>query len=84
MTEHAPGDVKDAVRTVFRVIDLFVQRTDDAEKRRKFQSIAWDARKSDASFMELKDAADELQRAFESIFLDWEDAAGNTRRCLLL
>lgn len=84
VTEHAPGDVKDAVRTVFRVIDLFVQRTDDAEKRQGFQSIGWDARKSDASFMELKTAADELQRAFESIFLDWEDAASNTRRCLLL
>lgn len=83
VTADAPGHVKDSVRTVFRAVDVFVQRTDDADKRAELEAITWDARKSDPAFMELKGVADELQNAFEGIFLDWEDTAANTRRCLL-
>jgi predicted nucleotidyltransferase len=84
VTKDAPNDVKDAVRTVFKAVDLFVQRTDDSDKRRKLERITWDARKEDETFMELRAAADDLQKAFEHIFLDWRGAANNTRRYLLL
>lgn len=84
VTASAPSHVKDSVRTVFRAVDLFVQRTDDTDKRGNLEAITWDTRKGDAAFMELKGVADELQKAFEHIFLDWEDTADNTRRCLLL
>lgn len=36
------------------------------------------------TFIQLKEAADKLQEAFEHIFLDWEAAKRNTRQYLLL
>lgn len=84
VTETAPTGVKEAVRTVFRVVDLFVQQTDDSEKRQRLAGVKWSARKDDEGFMALKASADELQEAFEHIFLDWPEASGHTRRYLLL
>jgi predicted nucleotidyltransferase len=84
VTRGAPVLVLDAVRDVFSTIDLFIQRTDSAEKRERWTEIPWEARKEDAGYKELRESANRLQLAFESIFLDWPDVSKNTRRYLLL
>lgn len=84
VTQNAPDEVVDAVRTIFLTIDLLVQRTDSADKRDRFKEIPWDKRKEDGGYIELKAAADQLQLAFERIFMDWPEVADNTRRYLLL
>jgi predicted nucleotidyltransferase len=83
VTQGAPEPVLDAVRTVFSAIDLFIQQTDSAEKRERWK-IPWGTRKDDPGYIEFRAAANDLQRAFEHIFLDWPAVAENTRRYLLL
>lgn len=84
VTQNAPESVLNAVRTVFATIDLFIQRTDTAEKRKEWARIPWGSRRDDARYQEIREAAKQLQLAFESIFLDWPEVAGNTRKYLLL
>ncbi|WP_133057330.1 nucleotidyltransferase domain-containing protein [Mycolicibacterium iranicum] len=84
VTRGAPGAVLDAVRTVFSTIDLFIQRTDSAEKRQQFAEIPWDKRRDDPGYIELRAAARDLQEAFEYMFLDWPEVAKKTRNYLLL
>lgn len=84
VTEGAPEQVLEAVRTVFRTIDLFVQRTDSRDKRLVFEEIPWDTRKNDSGYVELSDAAKELQSAYECIFFDWPVVAKLTRSHLVL
>jgi len=50
VTQSAPDFVQEAVRTVFSTIDLIVQRTDSADKRRQFEEIAWESRRDDAGY----------------------------------
>ncbi|OBK25578.1 hypothetical protein A5635_15585 [Mycobacterium asiaticum] len=84
VTQSAPPEVRDAVASVFRTIDLFVQRTSDAEMRKHFAEIEWDKRGEDAGYNELKQAANDLQMAFETILCEWESVRQRTRRYLLL
>lgn len=84
VTQGAPENVLDAVRTVFRTIDLFIQRTDSREKRLLFEDIPWQARKEDPGYLELRNAARDLQNAFECIFFEWPEVAKNTRSHMLL
>jgi predicted nucleotidyltransferase len=84
VTQSAPESVRDAVRTVFSTIDLFVRATDSADKRAHFEALTWESRKEDPLYHELRQAADELQNAYEHIFLGgWTAVAENTRRYLL-
>ncbi|WP_142239506.1 nucleotidyltransferase domain-containing protein [Mycobacterium sp. ST-F2] len=84
VTKNAPDPVKDAVRTVFSTIDLFIENTESADKRKRWNTLPWEARKSDDGYRVFRAAAEELQLAFECIFLDWDDVAKNTRSYLLL
>ncbi|MUL66996.1 hypothetical protein BOO86_21150 [Mycobacterium sp. CBMA 234] len=84
VTVNAPESVKSAVRTVFSTIDLFIKNTESEEKRTRWNTLAWESRKSDEGYRNFRAAAEELQQALEHIFLDWNDVAENTRRYLLL
>lgn len=84
VTQTAPEAVRAAVASVFRTIDLFLQRTGDSKMRERFAEIEWDKRDDDADYQELKQAANNLQAAFEIILCEWETVAHRTRRYLLL
>ena len=84
VTQTAPEYVREAVRTVFETIDLFVQRTDSKEKRDQFAAITWESRKDNADYNEIKEAANRLQDAFENIFMgEWTEVATKTRRYIV-
>lgn len=84
VTKDAPADVKDAVRTVFTTIDLFVQRTDSEAKRDRFKKIPWDTRRDDDGYKEIRAASRQLQSAFETILMDWDAVREKSREYLLL
>ncbi|UXA15806.1 nucleotidyltransferase domain-containing protein (plasmid) [Mycobacterium sp. SMC-8] len=84
VTQSAPEYVREAVRTVFETIDLFVQRTDSKEKRAQFEAITWESRKDNAGYNEMKEAANRLQDAFENIFMgEWTEVTTKTRRYIV-
>jgi predicted nucleotidyltransferase len=84
VTRSAPAYVHEAVRTVFSMIDLFVQYTDSADKRDHFDKIVWESRAKDNRYKEIKDAARCLQQAYEDIFLgDWTEVSRKTRHYVL-
>ncbi|MDX1873414.1 DUF294 nucleotidyltransferase-like domain-containing protein [Mycolicibacterium sp. 120266] len=84
VTRDAPESVRDAARKVFSTIDLFIRSTDSEAKRKHFESLPWDSRKDDARYLELREAAEHMQTAYEDIFLgEWTEVADNTRRYLL-
>ncbi|MEZ0053709.1 hypothetical protein ABIA30_004742 [Mycobacterium sp. MAA66] len=84
VTVNAPDPVKDAVRTVFSTIDLFIANTESEVKRDRWNTLPWESRKSDDGYRDFRAAAEELQQAFEHIFLDWDEVAEHTRSYLLL
>lgn len=84
VTQSAPESVRAAVRTIFSTIDLFIRLTDDRSKREHFEKLAWESRKEDDAYMEIRRASDLMQKAYEEIFLgEWSEVAENTRRYLL-
>jgi predicted nucleotidyltransferase len=84
VTKSAPDEVLSAVREVFTAIDLFVQRTDDKDKRLELESISWESRRDDIRYQELRAAAERLQAAYQSIFMGgWADIQDKTLRYML-